>query len=91
MKLFRTYRAHCARHIPTLSDSHVCKQMHGHTFNIIVYLEGPIDTDTGFMMDFFDLDTIVEKEVIKKETLIFTRVWFCEKCMGSASGLGSPL
>ena len=40
--------------------------MHGHTFNIIVYLEGPIDTDTGFVMDFFDLDTIVEKEVIKK-------------------------
>ena len=66
MKLFRTYRAHCARYIPTLNESHICKQMHGHTFNIVVHLEGPIDKTTGFVMDFFDLDIIVDKEIIKK-------------------------
>ncbi len=66
MKIFRTYRAHCARYIPTLNDNHICKQMHGHTFNIVVYLDGPIDTKTGFVMDFFELDLIVKKEVIDK-------------------------
>ena len=64
MRIHRTYKAHCARHIPTLNDDHICKQMHGHTFNIVVYLEGPIDAETGFVMDFFDLDKIVKEEVI---------------------------
>tara|TARA_B100000686_G_C15798334_1_gene483034 strand:+ start:93 stop:449 length:357 start_codon:yes stop_codon:yes gene_type:complete len=64
MKIYRTYRAHCARYIPTLEDSHICKEMHGHTFNIVVFLDGPINSKTGFVMDFFDLDKIVNKEVI---------------------------
>ena len=64
MKIYRTYRAHCARYIPTLDDGHVCKEMHGHTFNIIVSIDGPINEKTGFVMDFFDLDKIVKKEVI---------------------------
>ena len=40
--------------------------MHGHTFNITIYLDGPINEKTGFVMDFFDLDKVVEKEVINK-------------------------
>ena len=66
MKIFRTYIIHCARHIPTLDDEHICKNMHGHTFNILVELDGPINKKTGFVMDFFDLDNIVKREVITK-------------------------
>ncbi len=40
--------------------------MHGHTFKIIVELDGLIDKKTGFLMDFYDLDIIVENEIIKK-------------------------
>ena len=40
--------------------------MHGHTFNITIYLDGPINEKTGFVMDFFDLDKVVEKEIINK-------------------------
>ena len=64
MKIYRTYRAHCARYIPTLDDGHICKEMHGHTFNIVVSIDGPINEKTGFVIDFFDLDKIVKKEVI---------------------------
>ena len=66
MKIFRTYIIHSARHIPTLDDKHICKNMHGHTFNILVELDGPINKRTGFVMDFFDLDNIVKREVITK-------------------------
>ena len=64
MKIYRTYRAHCARYIPTLDDGHICKEMHGHTFNIVVSVDGPINEKTGFVIDYFDLDKIVKKEVI---------------------------
>ena len=40
--------------------------MHGHTFNITIYLDGPINEKTGFVMDFFDLDKVVKKEIINK-------------------------
>tara|TARA_B100000959_G_scaffold273462_1_gene324032 strand:- start:715 stop:1110 length:396 start_codon:yes stop_codon:yes gene_type:complete len=66
VKIYRTYIIHAARFIPTLNSSHPCSKMHGHTFKIIVELDGLIDKKTGFLMDFYDLDIIVENEIIKK-------------------------
>ena len=65
MKIYRTYIFHAARFIPTLEDEHPCSKMHGHTFNLIVEIDGEIDKSTGFVMDFYDLDKIVEKNIIK--------------------------
>ena len=64
MKIYRTYTIHSARYIPTLPDSHPCSKMHGHTFKIIIELDGAIDKTTGFVMDFYDIDVIVKANVI---------------------------
>ena len=66
VKIYRSYRIHSARYLPNLEDGHKCKTMHGHTFNITIYLDGPINDKTGFVMDFFDIDKVVEKEIINK-------------------------
>jgi len=66
MKIYRTYTLHSARFIPTLDSSHPCSKMHGHTFKIIIELNGPINNKTGFVMDFYDLDDIVQNKIIKK-------------------------
>ena len=66
MKIYRTYTIHAARFIPTLDSSHPCSKMHGHTFKIIIELDGPIDKETGFVMDFYDLDVMIENKIIKK-------------------------
>ncbi len=66
MKIYRTYTIHSARFIPTLDSNHPCSKMHGHTFKIIIELDGPIDDAIGFVMDFYDLDTIVDNKIIKK-------------------------
>ena len=66
MKIIRTYTVHSARFIPTLDSNHPCSKMHGHTFKIIIELDGPINKDTGFVMDFYDLDVIVNEKIIKK-------------------------
>ena len=64
MQVFRQFRFHSARHLPNLKDNHICKQMHGHTFNLKIYVDGKINSDTGFVMDFYDIDTIVNENVI---------------------------
>ena len=64
MQVFRQFRFHSARHLPNLKDNHICKQMHGHTFNLTIYVVGKINSNTGFVMDFYDIDTIVNENVI---------------------------
>ena len=64
MEVFRTFRFHSARHLPNLDDGHKCKQTHGHTFNLTVYVCKEIDTSTGFIMDFFDIDDVVMSNIL---------------------------
>ena len=66
MKIFRTYAIHSARYIPTLDLNHPCSKMHGHTFKILIELDGPINDKTGIVMDFYDLDIIVNDKITKK-------------------------
>ena len=64
MEVYRTFRFHAARFLPNLDDTHICKQMHGHTFNLTVYVNDTIDDKTGFVIDFFDIDKIFNKEIM---------------------------
>ena len=66
MEVFRTFRFHAARYLPNLDDSHICKKMHGHTFNLAIHIKGKINSKDGFIMDFFDIDKIVNKCIISK-------------------------
>ena len=64
MEVFRQFRFHAARYLPNLDDEHICKQIHGHTFNLTVYVEGEIDNKTGFVIDFFAIDQIFNKNIL---------------------------
>jgi 6-pyruvoyltetrahydropterin/6-carboxytetrahydropterin synthase len=39
---------------------------HGHTYGLEVTVEGSIDPETGYLMDFKDLKKIVEAEVVSR-------------------------
>ena len=58
MQIYRTFRIHASRFLPKLAKTHICSSMHGHTFNITIYVQGEIDNQTGFVMDFYDIDKI---------------------------------
>ena len=66
MTVYRNFRFHSARFLPNLSDDHICKQMHGHTFNLTIYVEDEINNTAGFVMDFYDIDKVVNKTIISK-------------------------
>ena len=66
MEVFRSFRFHAARYLPKLDDSHICKKMHGHTFNLTIHVKGKINNKDGFIIDFFDIDKIVNQYVISK-------------------------
>ncbi len=64
MEVFRNFRFHAARHLPNLEDSHICKKIHGHTFNLTIHVNGNVDSKTGFVIDFFDIDTVVNSHLL---------------------------
>jgi len=47
-----------ARWLPAVADGHPCGRMHGHTFVVRLVMQGPIDPQTGWVMDFADLHTV---------------------------------
>ena len=63
MIVYRSFRIHASRFLPNLSDNHICKRMHVHTFNITVSIEGEINKKDGFVIDFYDIDKIFNKNI----------------------------
>ena len=41
-----------------------CKQMHGHTYILEVSIEGKINPDTGMVIDFHQIQYVVQSKVI---------------------------
>lgn len=43
-----------------------CKNIHGHTYHLEVTIRGPVNPDTGMVMDFYDLKNLVKENIIRK-------------------------
>ena len=41
-----------------------CKSLHGHTYRLFVSVEGPVNPETGMVIDFYDLSKIVQEKII---------------------------
>ena len=55
MDIYKIFTIESARSLPNLADGHPCKNVHGHSFKIIITVTGNIQKDSGFVMDFEDL------------------------------------
>jgi 6-pyruvoyltetrahydropterin/6-carboxytetrahydropterin synthase len=60
IELHREYRFEAAHRLPRLPADHKCHRLHGHSFRFEVMLTGEVDETTGFLIDFGDVDAIVE-------------------------------
>lgn len=56
MEIFREYRIEAAHRLPNLPETHKCYRLHGHSFRIAVHVSGEVGTDSGWVMDFADID-----------------------------------
>jgi queuosine biosynthesis protein QueD len=59
MEIFNLYHIEAARRLPNLPESHPCSRVHGHSFRIEIHVRGPVNPDTGWVMDFAELDAAV--------------------------------
>lgn len=43
-----------------------CSRLHGHSYHGTLELEGPIDGETGFVLDFSEVGTIISEEIMER-------------------------
>ncbi|MDH5671381.1 MAG: 6-carboxytetrahydropterin synthase QueD [Myxococcales bacterium] len=55
-EISRSYRIEAAHRLPHVPADHKCHRLHGHSFQITVVVEGPVDSTMGWVIDFADID-----------------------------------
>lgn len=55
MEIYKEYSFDSAHFLPRVPEGHKCRNMHGHTYKLKVFLEGQPDPELGWIMDFKDL------------------------------------
>jgi 6-pyruvoyltetrahydropterin/6-carboxytetrahydropterin synthase len=56
MKITQAFRFEAAHRLPRVPPTHRCHRMHGHSYRIELQLSGAVDPNTGFVLDFFDIE-----------------------------------
>lgn len=56
MKITQAFTFEAAHRLPNVPATHRCHRMHGHSYRVELRLEGPVDPETGFVVDFFDVE-----------------------------------
>jgi len=54
------YKFEAAHRLPKVPPGHKCARMHGHSYRVSVTVAGEVDPDTGWLVDFADIDAVVE-------------------------------
>jgi len=60
MIIFKKFTFDSAHSLPHVPDGHKCKEIHGHTYKLTVFIEGDLDPKLGWVMDFKELKDVVK-------------------------------
>lgn len=58
VEIYKEFKFEAAHRLINVPPTHKCARLHGHSYRVRVYLEGPLDPHTGWVMDFADLKHI---------------------------------
>lgn len=55
MELYKEFVFEAAHWLPEVPEDHKCRRMHGHSFHVRITVEGPVEPQSGWVMDFADI------------------------------------
>jgi len=61
MVIYKRFGFDAAHYLPNVPQGHKCKNMHGHTYSLVVFIDGPLIEPEGWVMDYADLKAAVNK------------------------------
>ncbi len=64
MIVARRFEFQAAHHLPNHPGK--CHNLHGHTYRLEVFCEGPVEETSGMVVDFADVKALVRERVLDK-------------------------
>ena len=55
MEIFKKFTFEAAHRLPNVPAGHKCSRLHGHSWRGVIYVRGPVDPRTGWIMDFAEI------------------------------------
>jgi 6-pyruvoyltetrahydropterin/6-carboxytetrahydropterin synthase len=55
MDIFKCFQIEAAHRLPNVTAGHKCERLHGHSYRVEIHVRGPVGTDTGWVIDFADI------------------------------------
>jgi 6-pyruvoyltetrahydropterin/6-carboxytetrahydropterin synthase len=59
-EITKTLAFEAAHLLPNVPENHKCRRLHGHSFRVDIAIEGEVDPNLGWIMDFADLKKAFE-------------------------------
>jgi 6-pyruvoyltetrahydropterin/6-carboxytetrahydropterin synthase len=59
-ELARSFRFEAAHRLPAAPTGHPCRELHGHSYEIEIHIEGRLDTEHDWVLDYFAIDAAFE-------------------------------
>ncbi len=80
MKIYKEFKFDSAHWLPHVPPGHKCANMHGHTYIIEIQVEGELDPQLGWVLDYADLSKQVAPLIDQLD----------HKVLNEIEGLGNP-
>jgi len=80
MLIYKKFSFDSAHFLPNVPEGHKCKNMHGHTYMLTVFIEGALLPAEGWVIDYSDLKKLVKPIIDQLD----------HHCLNDLSGLENP-
>ena len=60
VRLIKQFHFEAAHDLPTFPEGHKCRRLHGHSFRFDVIVEGEVNPEKGYLIDYGDLTRVAE-------------------------------
>jgi len=74
MEVFREFTFDAAHRLDGLPDGHKCARLHGHTYRLIVGVEGPLNPQVGWVADFAMIKQVVHEVLLPLDHHVLNEV-----------------
>ena len=55
MEIYKDFTFDSAHRLPNVEPGHKCGRLHGHTFQLRIYVTGEVGQDSGWIIDYADI------------------------------------
>jgi 6-pyruvoyltetrahydropterin/6-carboxytetrahydropterin synthase len=55
VRLTKTFHFEAAHDLPTFPEGHKCRRLHGHSYRFDVVIEGDVQAEKGYLIDYGDI------------------------------------